>query len=106
MPVLKGQRESTIEELGPTFGVHVGEMSDCIIINFFRSLKGDTHLKRTLDAGPTVSISLTELFGSLKIVYIGILLLCNCVVLLCVTLPRSEERRVGKECRSRWSPYH
>src|SRR3712207_3523178 len=22
------------------------------------------------------------------------------------TMPRSEERRVGKECRSRWSPYH
>src|SRR3712207_9057419 len=22
------------------------------------------------------------------------------------TEPRSEERRVGKECRSRWSPYH
>ena len=21
-------------------------------------------------------------------------------------LGRSEERRVGKECRSRWSPYH
>ena len=21
-------------------------------------------------------------------------------------LLRSEERRVGKECRSRWSPYH
>jgi len=21
-------------------------------------------------------------------------------------LKRSEERRVGKECRSRWSPYH
>ena len=25
----------------------------------------------------------------------GLLMLC-----------RSEERRVGKECRSRWSPYH
>ena len=26
----------------------------------------------------------------------------------CLNLPsrRSEERRVGKECRSRWSPYH
>ena len=26
----------------------------------------------------------------------------------CVWFPhrRSEERRVGKECRSRWSPYH
>src|SRR3712207_6982722 len=23
-----------------------------------------------------------------------------------VPRPRSEERRVGKECRSRWSPYH
>ena len=23
-----------------------------------------------------------------------------------VALLRSEERRVGKECRSRWSPYH
>src|SRR6266498_578126 len=23
-----------------------------------------------------------------------------------VTFRRSEERRVGKECRSRWSPYH
>ena len=22
------------------------------------------------------------------------------------TVQRSEERRVGKECRSRWSPYH
>jgi len=30
------------------------------------------------------------------------------VVLLALTLElmRSEERRVGKECRSRWSPYH
>src|SRR5260221_10354555 len=26
----------------------------------------------------------------------------SCVKLSC----RSEERRVGKECRSRWSPYH
>ena len=25
---------------------------------------------------------------------------------LCQGKERSEERRVGKECRSRWSPYH
>ena len=24
----------------------------------------------------------------------------------CDCISRSEERRVGKECRSRWSPYH
>ena len=26
--------------------------------------------------------------------------------LFALKLTRSEERRVGKECRSRWSPYH
>ena len=26
--------------------------------------------------------------------------------LSCQETTRSEERRVGKECRSRWSPYH
>ena len=26
--------------------------------------------------------------------------------LACIVSQRSEERRVGKECRSRWSPYH
>ena len=25
---------------------------------------------------------------------------------LTTAIARSEERRVGKECRSRWSPYH
>ena len=28
------------------------------------------------------------------------------VVSKMVVVDRSEERRVGKECRSRWSPYH
>ena len=27
-------------------------------------------------------------------------------ILSCMDEIRSEERRVGKECRSRWSPYH
>src|SRR2546430_17540928 len=27
-------------------------------------------------------------------------------IFLAEALKRSEERRVGKECRSRWSPYH
>ena len=29
-----------------------------------------------------------------------------CVVVAVWYIVRSEERRVGKECRSRWSPYH
>ena len=27
-------------------------------------------------------------------------------IMIVASLGRSEERRVGKECRSRWSPYH
>ena len=30
----------------------------------------------------------------------------NANMQLIKALYRSEERRVGKECRSRWSPYH
>ena len=30
---------------------------------------------------------------------------CNSIINLLLK-DRSEERRVGKECRSRWSPYH
>src|SRR6266496_3684299 len=30
----------------------------------------------------------------------------QCAVEISRALSRSEERRVGKECRSRWSPYH
>ena len=30
----------------------------------------------------------------------------NVEILRCLLKARSEERRVGKECRSRWSPYH
>ena len=44
------------------------------------------------------------------------ILVVSAVIFLCILankfsdkfgMPtRSEERRVGKECRSRWSPYH
>ena len=45
-------------------------------------------------------LSLT--FGIMGIVFAII----TTVVALLPKESRSEERRVGKECRSRWSPYH
>src|SRR3989441_11292472 len=33
-------------------------------------------------------------------------MICLAIFTLSSLLCRSEERRVGKECRSRWSPYH
>ena len=35
-----------------------------------------------------------------------LMLLCEYYQIDDVLTARSEERRVGKECRSRWSPYH
>src|SRR5256885_8078915 len=33
-------------------------------------------------------------------------LVSTLVYIVATAIARSEERRVGKECRSRWSPYH
>ena len=43
--------------------------------------------------------------AALCAILIMIMLLAIGTAALVVT-GRSEERRVGKECRSRWSPYH
>src|SRR5260221_11184949 len=61
---------------------------------------GDVHMTLDLvdDAGK-FSGSATAPQGVLKVVKGGL-------AAGLLTLERSEERRVGKECRSRWSPYH
>src|SRR3712207_6866528 len=38
---------------------------------------------------------------------LGLRILCAALLAILIgRCSRSEERRVGKECRSRWSPYH
>ena len=37
---------------------------------------------------------------------VEVVLIANIAAVVIDLLLRSEERRVGKECRSRWSPYH
>ena len=66
-------------------------------------------LRRT--AAVLSTVVLVELFDEASVSLLGwlVLLLSKFdfkFVLGCCGLCRSEERRVGKECRSRWSPYH
>src|SRR3712207_693705 len=50
------------------------------------------------------NIPLARGMGSSASAIVGGLMCAN--YLMDFPLDRSEERRVGKECRSRWSPYH
>ena len=63
--------------------------------------------KELLDQGKQVSVILgfntkSEIFYQKEFEALG----CDVTVTTVDGSCRSEERRVGKECRSRWSPYH
>ena len=51
----------------------------------------------------TIGVAGVLLRRNVIVMFMSIELMLNAVNL---TFVRSEERRVGKECRSRWSPYH
>src|SRR3712207_4428832 len=55
------------------------------------------------DSGDVVGAILVS---GVVLALVGVLIHVAGVRFLHQILPRSEERRVGKECRSRWSPYH
>ena len=53
----------------------------------------------------TIPATIGFLITGVGLPLLGVLAICYSGVNL-RELARSEERRVGKECRSRWSPYH
>ena len=55
--------------------------------------------------GDAVPVGVTVLVGPVDGEAVGSVPLFNSPVMASMD-DRSEERRVGKECRSRWSPYH
>src|SRR5579863_2750375 len=60
-----------------------------------------------LGSGCKCSISYCSIECTLRSSIVTITCCKSCVDCSLVGCPcRSEERRVGKECRSRWSPYH
>ena len=42
----------------------------------------------------------------IKVGFLAAVALNGAIIFTIMDVKRSEERRVGKECRSRWSPYH
>ena len=68
------------------------------VCNLYGDLQNIYYLKRCCPELEIVETDLKSrpafLDGDVTLVFMG------------STTERSEERRVGKECRSRWSPYH
>ena len=53
-----------------------------------------------------IGLKLAELLYGKMFLYSAVNIIKACRSFFWSTNDRSEERRVGKECRSRWSPYH
>src|SRR2546430_11986006 len=70
-----------------------------IALGTIAGLAGVMQLRFSTWFGRRSSAALTRL-------YLLVGLLASMAIFLMEVGTRSEERRVGKECRSRWSPYH
>jgi len=70
--------------------------------------KGDTDIHRLYHDGKEVILIGTAHVSKKSAETVEGVILAEKPDTVCVELcdSRSEERRVGKECRSRWSPYH
>ena len=77
-----------------------------VALPFYREIRENHTLKKT-DTGITVDVQLGDRTHVARYVEgrsaSGVQLFFICCDEF---FDRSEERRVGKECRSRWSPYH
>ena len=75
--------------------------------------------KQYLRANKRVFLAVTIIFSYITLTMLAALaashgdhfvrIMIQCLVsvgVIILSALRSEERRVGKECRSRWSPYH
>src|SRR2546429_2638971 len=85
--------------LMPTLGRMIGHVD---FANLFLNLSDKSY--ETIAAAKAAGAP-TLNYGNFINTIINFLIVAFAIFLLVRTV-RSEERRVGKECRSRWSPYH
>ena len=110
---LEGYAITTVKVAGVDheFAAIPGVMED--MLKIILNLK-QVRFIRTVDNQDAEKVSInvagvTELTAGYISNYLSFFKVLNPDLVICHLAPgtkRSEERRVGKECRSRWSPYH
>src|SRR5258707_2170158 len=88
-------RLPTIDALAKRLAAAAGRSTNVELVTTLTKLGGN---------GPIMGNALASL--GLRVTYLGTLGYPNMHPVFVPFSQRSEERRVGKECRSRWSPYH
>ena len=90
-------------------GMHVSEVYLCRSKQIAVSKTGKEYASLSLqDKTGSIDAKIWDLYspGISDVEAMSFVVVDGDVTLFNNTLCRSEERRVGKECRSRWSPYH
>ena len=81
------------------------QITDCEYINF--DIPYIEELPALIAATPTLAgMNVTIPYKEAVLPLLDLQSEALMAIKACNTRSRSEERRVGKECRSRWSPYH
>src|SRR2546425_2145287 len=101
-PVLAGGLGFPNERAASIYGTYTGSAWAATIIGGIIADRGLGQYRSVLIGGIIIAAGhFTLALRALPFFYTGLAL-----IVVGTGLLRSEERRVGKECRSRWSPYH
>ena len=94
-----GETSSNVYKLAKTLKENIADGDRCLLVSENRPEWLISDIAVMLAGGITVPAYTTYTEKDYKY------LIENCQPSI-IIVSRSEERRVGKECRSRWSPYH
>ena len=87
-----------------------GRLVAIVLLTTVQTLSATTHMSvepiPNRDVIGADNLALLRSIGYSRLARWSERLLSECRIVDGVIDTRSEERRVGKECRSRWSPYH
>ena len=97
---LKGHKDVTIMDLPGIYSLSPYTLEEVVARNYLINERPDAILN--IVDGTNIE---RNLYLSTQIMELGIPVIMA-VNMMDIVEKRSEERRVGKECRSRWSPYH